>query len=69
MDVDASNVSVLSIPRGFQIARPALFDQAVVSSMVSDIDSIDLSSISSQPLLSMNANGESDPDFYSECKT
>lgn len=37
--------------------------------MVSDIDNIDLSSISSQPLLSMNANGESDPDIYSECKT
>ncbi|CAG00146.1 unnamed protein product, partial [Tetraodon nigroviridis] len=49
-----------------QIARPALFDQAVVTSMVSDIDSIDLGSISSQPLLSMNAGGESDPDIYSE---
>ncbi|TWW69174.1 DNA-binding protein RFX6 [Takifugu flavidus] len=49
-----------------QIARPALFDQAVVTGMVSDIDSIDLGSISSQPLLSMNANGESDPDIYSE---
>lgn len=37
--------------------------------MVSDIDNIDLGSISSQPLLSMNASGESDPDIYSECKT
>lgn len=37
--------------------------------MVSDIDNIDLGSISSQPLLSMNANGESDTDIYSECKT
>lgn len=36
--------------------------------MVSDIDSIDLSSISSQPLLSVSAGGESDPDIYSECK-
>lgn len=56
-------------PRPFQIARPALFDQAVVTSMVSDIDGIDLGGISSQPLLSMTANGESDPDIYSECKT
>lgn len=37
--------------------------------MVSDIDDIDLGSLSSQPLLSMNANGEPDPDIYSECKT
>uniref|UniRef100_UPI0037E7E2F5 DNA-binding protein RFX6 n=1 Tax=Semicossyphus pulcher TaxID=241346 RepID=UPI0037E7E2F5 len=49
-----------------QIARPALFDQAVVTSMVSDIDSVDLSSISSQPLLSVNTAGEQDPDIYSE---
>lgn len=37
--------------------------------MVVDIDNIDLSSISSQPLLSMNMSGESDPDIYLECKT
>ncbi|KAE8286564.1 DNA-binding protein RFX6 Regulatory factor X 6 [Larimichthys crocea] len=49
-----------------QIARPALFDQAVVTSMVLDIDNVDLSSISSQPLLSMNAAGDQDPDIYSE---
>ncbi|KAL3052173.1 hypothetical protein OYC64_004849 [Pagothenia borchgrevinki] len=49
-----------------QIARPALFDQAVVTSMVLDIDNVDLSSISSQPLLSINTSGEQDPDIYSE---
>ncbi|XP_074541898.1 DNA-binding protein RFX6 [Halichoeres trimaculatus] len=49
-----------------QIARPALFDQAVVSGMVSDIDHVDLSSISSQPLLSVNSVGDPDPDIYSE---
>uniref|UniRef100_A0A8C4EID0 DNA-binding protein RFX6 n=1 Tax=Dicentrarchus labrax TaxID=13489 RepID=A0A8C4EID0_DICLA len=49
-----------------QIARPALFDQAVVTSMVLDIDNVDLSSISSQPLLSVNATGDQDPDIYSE---
>uniref|UniRef100_A0A8D3DS25 DNA-binding protein RFX6 n=1 Tax=Scophthalmus maximus TaxID=52904 RepID=A0A8D3DS25_SCOMX len=51
-----------------QIARPALFDQAVVTSMVLDIDNVDLSSISSQPLLSVNAAGDPDPDIYTECK-
>uniref|UniRef100_A0A3Q0QY28 DNA-binding protein RFX6 n=1 Tax=Amphilophus citrinellus TaxID=61819 RepID=A0A3Q0QY28_AMPCI len=49
-----------------QIARPALFDQAVVTSMVLDIDNVDLSSISSQPLLSITATGDQDPDIYSE---
>uniref|UniRef100_G3NQW0 DNA-binding protein RFX6 n=1 Tax=Gasterosteus aculeatus aculeatus TaxID=481459 RepID=G3NQW0_GASAC len=49
-----------------QIARPALFDQAVVTSMVLDIDNVDLSSISSQPLLSINSAGDQDPDVYSE---
>ncbi|KAF7651904.1 hypothetical protein LDENG_00103820, partial [Lucifuga dentata] len=49
-----------------QIARPALFDQAVVTSMVMDIDNVDLSSISSQPLLSITAAGDQDPDIYSE---
>lgn len=37
--------------------------------MVLDIDNVDLSSISSQPLLSINAAGDQDPDIYSECKT
>lgn len=50
-----------------QIARPALFDQAVVTGMVSDIDKVDLSSISSQPLLGVSAGGDPDPDVYSEC--
>uniref|UniRef100_A0A3B4ZB28 DNA-binding protein RFX6 n=1 Tax=Stegastes partitus TaxID=144197 RepID=A0A3B4ZB28_9TELE len=49
-----------------QIARPALFDQSVVTSMVLDIDNVDLSSISSQPLLSVTATGDQDPDIYSE---
>lgn len=52
-----------------QIARPALFDQAVVTNMVLDIDNVDLSGISSQPLLSANATGDQDQDVYSECKT
>ncbi|CAG5960376.1 unnamed protein product, partial [Menidia menidia] len=49
-----------------QIARPALFDQAVVTSMVLDIDNVDLSSISSQPLLSITFSGDQDSDIYSE---
>ncbi|XP_067427672.1 DNA-binding protein RFX6-like [Thunnus thynnus] len=49
-----------------QIARPALFDQAVVTNMVLDIDNVDLSSISSQPLLSITATGDQDQDIYSE---
>uniref|UniRef100_A0A3Q3X5N8 DNA-binding protein RFX6 n=1 Tax=Mola mola TaxID=94237 RepID=A0A3Q3X5N8_MOLML len=49
-----------------QIARPALFDQAVVTSMVSDIDNVDLGSISSQPLLSISTGADPDPDIYSE---
>ncbi|KAM8846114.1 LOW QUALITY PROTEIN: DNA-binding protein RFX6 [Synchiropus picturatus] len=49
-----------------QIARPALFDQMVVTNMVLDIDNVDLSSISSQPLLSVTAAGDQDPDVYSE---
>lgn len=50
-----------------QIARPALFDQTVVTGMVSDIDKVDLSSISSQPLLGVTTGGDPDPDIYSEC--
>uniref|UniRef100_A0A667YZF7 DNA-binding protein RFX6 n=1 Tax=Myripristis murdjan TaxID=586833 RepID=A0A667YZF7_9TELE len=49
-----------------QIARPALFDQAVVTGMVLDIEKVDLSSISSQPLLSITTTGDQDPDIYSE---
>uniref|UniRef100_A0A672FBH1 DNA-binding protein RFX6 n=1 Tax=Salarias fasciatus TaxID=181472 RepID=A0A672FBH1_SALFA len=49
-----------------QIARPALFDQAVVSSMVLDIDNVDLSSISSQPLLSVSGTAGPETDVYSE---
>lgn len=52
-----------------QIARPALFDQAVVTSMVSDIDNVDLGSISSQALLSISTGADPDPDIYSECET
>lgn len=61
---DVKNVFVF-----FQIARPALFDQAVVTSMVADIDSVDLSSINLQPLLSINTSGDLDSDVYSECET
>ncbi|XP_037541577.1 DNA-binding protein RFX6 [Nematolebias whitei] len=49
-----------------QIARPALFDQAVVTSMVLDIDLVDLNGIVSQPLLSTSAAGDQDADIYSE---
>ncbi|XP_032440558.1 DNA-binding protein RFX6 [Xiphophorus hellerii] len=49
-----------------QIARPALFDQTVVTGMVLDIDCVDLSSINSQPLLSASAAGDQDSDIYSE---
>ncbi|XP_030626635.1 DNA-binding protein RFX6 [Chanos chanos] len=48
-----------------QIARPALFDQNVVTSMVNDIDKVDLNSIGSQALLSMSS-ADLDSDFYSE---
>ncbi|XP_066532772.1 DNA-binding protein RFX6 [Hoplias malabaricus] len=47
-----------------QIARPALFDQNVVTSMVNDIDQVDLNSIGSQALLSNTS--DQDLDFYSE---
>ena len=53
-----------------QIARPALFDQAVVNSMVTDMEKVELSTISVQPLLSITAAGEhADTDVYSECKS
>ncbi len=66
---DSGFGGLFSSPHFFQIARPALFDQAVVTSMVLDIDNVDLTSISSQPLLSINTTGDQDPDIYSECKT
>ncbi|XP_017311664.1 DNA-binding protein RFX6 [Ictalurus punctatus] len=47
-----------------QIARPALFDQNVVTAMVNDVDKVDLNSIGSQALLSNT--GDPDLDFYSE---
>ncbi|XP_056619806.1 DNA-binding protein RFX6 [Triplophysa dalaica] len=47
-----------------QIARPALFDQNVVTSMVNDIDKVDLNSIGSQAFLSIT--NDQDSDFYSE---
>uniref|UniRef100_A0A3B4B976 DNA-binding protein RFX6 n=1 Tax=Periophthalmus magnuspinnatus TaxID=409849 RepID=A0A3B4B976_9GOBI len=49
-----------------QIARPALFDQAVVTGMVLDIDSVDLNNISSQPLLSVSCHGDQDQEIYSD---
>ncbi|XP_046878132.1 DNA-binding protein RFX6 [Hypomesus transpacificus] len=48
-----------------QIARPALFDQNVVTSMVVDIDKVDLNSIGSQALLTVTP-GDQDQDLYSE---
>nr|XP_055043022.1 DNA-binding protein RFX6 isoform X1 [Misgurnus anguillicaudatus] len=47
-----------------QIARPALFDQNVVTAMVNDIDEVDLNSIGSQAFLSIT--NDQDSDFYSE---
>ncbi|XP_069461341.1 DNA-binding protein RFX6 [Ambystoma mexicanum] len=49
-----------------QIARPALFDQNVVNSMVSDIEKVDLHSIGSQALLSGCGGADSDAEVYSE---
>ncbi|XP_051908225.1 DNA-binding protein RFX6 isoform X2 [Hippocampus zosterae] len=49
-----------------QIARPALFDQSVVSNMVADMDNVDLNSISLHSLLSINANGEQLHDAHSD---
>uniref|UniRef100_A0A8C8JAK0 DNA-binding protein RFX6 n=1 Tax=Oncorhynchus tshawytscha TaxID=74940 RepID=A0A8C8JAK0_ONCTS len=48
-----------------QIARPALFDQNVVNSMVVDIEKVDLNSIGSQALLTISS-GDQDSDLYSE---
>ncbi|NWS45927.1 RFX6 protein, partial [Probosciger aterrimus] len=49
-----------------QIARPALFDQHVVNSMVSDIEKVDLNSIASQALLAVSGSTDSDGEVYSE---
>ncbi|KAJ8355893.1 hypothetical protein SKAU_G00186870 [Synaphobranchus kaupii] len=49
-----------------QIARPALFDQNVVNSMVCDIDKVDLHSIGSQVLLTISNSGEQESNVYSE---
>ncbi|KAM9778401.1 DNA-binding protein RFX6 isoform 3-T6 [Syngnathus typhle] len=49
-----------------QIARPALFDQSVVSNMVADMDKVDLNSISLHSLLSISANAEQLHDAYSD---
>ncbi|KAL2081954.1 hypothetical protein ACEWY4_021772 [Coilia grayii] len=48
-----------------QIARPALFDQNVVNSMVADIDKVDLQSIGSQAFLTVSTS-DKDSDLYSE---
>ncbi|XP_008834014.1 DNA-binding protein RFX6 isoform X2 [Nannospalax galili] len=49
-----------------QIARPALFDQHVVNSMVSDIEKVDLNSIGSQALLTISGSTDTESDMYSE---
>ncbi|KAM6180819.1 DNA-binding protein RFX6 [Erethizon dorsatum] len=49
-----------------QIARPALFDQHVVNSMVSDIEKVDLNSIGSQALLTISGSTDAESDMYSE---
>uniref|UniRef100_A0A8C5L9A7 DNA-binding protein RFX6 n=1 Tax=Jaculus jaculus TaxID=51337 RepID=A0A8C5L9A7_JACJA len=49
-----------------QIARPALFDQHVVNSMVSDIEKVDLNSIGSQALLTISGSTDMESDIYSE---
>ncbi|NWR74933.1 RFX6 protein, partial [Centropus unirufus] len=49
-----------------QIARPALFDQHVVNSMVSDIEKVDLNSIGSQALLAVSGSTDSDGEIYGE---
>ncbi|XP_078502999.1 DNA-binding protein RFX6 [Lissotriton helveticus] len=49
-----------------QIARPALFDQNVVNSMVSDIEKVDLHSIGSQAFLSGSGGADSEAEAYTE---
>lgn len=52
-----------------QIARPALFDQHVVNSMVSDIEKVDLNSIGSQALLTISGSTDAESDIYTESKS
>uniref|UniRef100_A0A5F8AA61 DNA-binding protein RFX6 n=1 Tax=Macaca mulatta TaxID=9544 RepID=A0A5F8AA61_MACMU len=49
-----------------QIARPALFDQHVVNSMVSDIERVDLNSIASQALLTISGSTDTESGIYTE---
>ncbi|XP_032877941.1 DNA-binding protein RFX6 [Amblyraja radiata] len=49
-----------------QIARPALFDQTVVNSMVADIEKVDLNSISSQALLAVSGGADQEFELYSD---
>ncbi|KAJ8779773.1 hypothetical protein J1605_012260 [Eschrichtius robustus] len=49
-----------------EIARPALFDQHVVNSMVSDIEKVDLNSIGSQALLTISGSTDTESDIYTE---
>ncbi|XP_017813875.3 DNA-binding protein RFX6 [Papio anubis] len=49
-----------------QIARPALFDQHVVNSMVSDIERVDLNSIGSQALLTVSGSTDTESGIYTE---
>ncbi|XP_006626386.2 DNA-binding protein RFX6 isoform X1 [Lepisosteus oculatus] len=49
-----------------QIARPALFDQNIVNSMVCDIEKVDLNSIGSQAFLTVSSSSDQDSDLYSE---
>ncbi|KAF4796558.1 DNA-binding protein RFX6 [Turdus rufiventris] len=59
--------SFLHLAQVNRIARPALFDQHVVNSMVSDIEKVDLNSIGSQALLAVSGSTDSDGEVYSEC--
>ncbi|XP_001379614.1 DNA-binding protein RFX6 [Monodelphis domestica] len=49
-----------------QIARPALFDQHVVNSMVSDIEKVDLNSIGSQAFLTVSGSTDPESEVYTE---
>lgn len=52
-----------------QIARPALFDQHVVNSMIADIEKVDLNSIGSQALLTISGSTDTESDIYTERKS
>ncbi|CAN0226767.1 unnamed protein product, partial [Lampetra planeri] len=49
-----------------QIARPTLLDQATVSAMVRDVESVDLNSLGSQALLMPPGGAADDPEFDSD---